>query len=278
MATSTTAHPIRTLREHVTALEAAITLCRADPTPKPVHRLRTRTRRIEAQLTLLELLPALPPHDKPTRKARRMLKKLRRAAGQVRDIDVQIDLIAAETPDDAPKSFQKKSLQLRETLNHQRTAAAQRLIQILHKHQAKLALTLESLLTTLAPAEPLTVAPTQLITLIHSWFTQNTPAEPASSDDDPEHLHAIRKTAKLARYLAENAPKSARTPRKLARAFESVQQAGGDWHDWLILSTIARDELGKSSQLAESFANKCHSALATYRRRLETLPAAPTHR
>jgi CHAD domain-containing protein len=277
MATSTTAHPIRTLREHVTALEAAITLCLADPTPKPVHRLRTSTRRIEAQLTLLELLPALPLHDKPTRKARGLLKKLRRAAGQVRDIDVQIDLIAAETPDDAPKSIQKKSLQLRETLNHQRTAAAQRLIQILQKHQAKLALTLESLLTTLAPAEPLTIAPTQLTTLIHSWFTQNTPAEPASRDDDPEHLHAIRKTAKLARYLAENAPKSAHTPRKLARAFESVQQAGGDWHDWLILSTIARNELGKSSPLTESFANKCHSALAIYYRRLEALPAAPMH-
>ena len=277
MATSTTAHPIRTLREHVTALEAAITLCLADPTPKPVHRLRTSTRRIEAQLTLLELLPALPPHYKPTRKARDLLKKLRRAAGQVRDIDVQIDLIAAETPDDAPKSIQKKSLQLRETLNHQRTAAAQRLIRILQKHQVKLALTLESLLTMLAPAEPLTIAPTQLTTLIHSWFTQNTAAEPASRDDDPEHLHAIRKTAKLARYLAENAPKSAHTPRKLARAFESVQQAGGDWHDWLILSTIARNELGKSSPLTESFANKCHSALAIYYRRLEALPAAPMH-
>ncbi len=273
MATSTIAHPIRTLREHVTALEAAITLCFAEPAPKPVHRLRTSTRRIEAQLMLLELLPALPPHEKDTRKARRLLRKLRRAAGQVRDIDVQSDLIAAETPEDAPKSIQKKSRQLREALERQRTAAAQRLIQILKKHQAKLALTLESLLATLAPAEPLTLAPTQLSALIHSWFTQNMPNEPVSDPDDPEHLHAIRKTAKLARYLAENAPKSARTPRKLARTFESVQQAGGDWHDWLILSTIARDELGKSSPLTESFAKKCQSALRTYRKRLEALPA-----
>lgn len=272
MAVNTIAHPIRTLREHVTALEAAITLCLADPAPKPVHRLRTSTRRIEAQLMLLELLPALPLHHKTAGKARRLLKKLRRAAGQVRDLDVQSNLIAAEAPDDAPKSIQKSSLQLRETLDNQRTAAAQGLIQILQKHQAKLALTLESLLTTLAPAEPLTLAPTQLSTLIQSWFTQNMPDEPTSDPDDPEHLHAIRKTAKLARYLAENAPKSARTPRKLARTFESVQQAGGDWHDWLILSIIARDKLGKSSPLTESFANKCHSALAIYRTRLEALP------
>lgn len=273
MATSTIAHPIRTLREHVTALEAAITLCLADPAPKPVHRLRTSTRRIEAQLMLLELLPALPPHDKPARKSRRLLKKLRRAAGHARDIDVQIDLIAAETPADAPQSIQKKSLQLRQTLDKQRSTAAQRLIEILQKHQAKLALTLESLLSTLTPAEPLTLAPTQLSTLVHSWFAQNTPAEPTSDPDDPEHLHAIRKTAKLARYLAENAPKSARTPRKLARTFESVQQAGGDWHDWLILSTIARNELGKSSPLTESFTHKCHSALTAYRKRLDQLPA-----
>ncbi len=273
MATSTFAHPIRTLREHVTALEAAITLCLADPAPKPVHRLRTSTRRIEAQLMLFELLPALPPHDKAARKARRLLKKLRRAAGQVRDLDVQSNLIAAEIPDDTPKSILNKSLQLRETLDSQRTAAAQHLIQILQKHQAKLALTVESLLTTLASAEPLTMAPTQLSTLIQSWFTQNMPADPAADPDDPEHLHAIRKTAKLARYLAENAPKSARTPRKLARTFEAIQQAGGDWHDWLILSTIARDQLGKSSPLTESFTNKCHSALNAYRKRLAALPA-----
>ena len=131
MTTSTTAHPIRTLREHVTALEAAITLCLADPAPKPVHRLRTSTRRIEAQLMLLELLPALPLHHKTAGKARRLLKKLRRAAGQVRDLDVQNDLIATETPYDAPKSIHKSSLQLREALNEQRTVAAQRLIQTL---------------------------------------------------------------------------------------------------------------------------------------------------
>jgi CHAD domain-containing protein len=272
MATSTTAHPIRTLREHVTALEAAMTLCLADPTPRPVHRLRTSTRRIEAQLILLEFLPGLPPHQKPARKGRRLLKKIRRAAGQVRDIDVQIDLIAAETPDDVPKLVRKNSRKLREALEEQRAEEAQNLIDILHRHQAKLALTLESLLTTIAPAEPLTLAPTQLSTLIQSWFTQNSPAEPTDDPDNPEHLHTIRKTAKLARYLAENAPKSARTPRKLARTFESIQQAGGDWHDWLILSTIARDELGKSSPLVESFTNKCHSALATYRRRLKALP------
>jgi CHAD domain-containing protein len=272
MATSTTAHPIRTLREHVTALEAAMTLCLAEATPRPVHRLRTSTRRIEAQLILLEFLPGLPPHEKPAHRARRLLKKIRRAAGQVRDIDVQIDLIAAETPDDVPKLVRKNSRKLREALEEQRAEEAGNLIDILHKHQAKLALTLESLLTTIAPAEPLTLAPTQLSSLIRSWFIQNSPAEPTGDPDNPEHLHTIRKTAKLARYLAENAPKSARTPRKLARTFESIQQAGGDWHDWLILSTIARDELGESSPLAESFTNKCHSALATYRRRLEALP------
>ena len=272
MATSTTAHPIRTLREHVTALEAAITLCLAEPTAKPVHRLRTSTRRIEAQLMLFELLPALPPHDKAACKARRLLKKLRRAAGKVRDLDVQGDLIAAETPDDAPRSIQKKSLQLRGALEEQRAQAARQLVKTLQQHQAKLALTLESLLSTLAPSEPLTIAPTQLSTIIQSWFSQNSPAEPTSNPDDPEHLHSIRKTAKLARYLAENAPKSARTPRKLARTFESIQEAGGEWHDWLILSTIAGNELGKSSPLTESFTNKCHSALAAYRRRLAALP------
>ncbi|HMF64516.1 MAG TPA: CHAD domain-containing protein [Edaphobacter sp.] len=268
MAVSPKASPIQTLRDHVTHLEAAITLCLADPKPKPVHLLRTTTRRIEAQLTLLSLLPHLPPHRKQAKKAQRLLKELRRAAGQVRDLDVQRDLIKDKTS----AATQKESLQLRNALKDQRTQTEADLLQILDKHQSKLALTLESLLEALAPAERLSLTPTQLTHLTQSWFTRNIP----STHDDPDQLHTIRKTAKLARYIAETAPNSARTARKVAASFESLQQSGGEWHDWLILAAIAEDHLGKSSPLTQTFHRQCQTSLTTYRNHLHTFTPTPS--
>ena len=273
MATSTIAHPIQTLREQVTALEAAITLCLANPKPKPVHLLRTTTRRIEAQLTLLSLLRGLPPHRKPAKKSRRLIRELRRAAGQVRDLDVQIGLIKEKTS----ASTQKESRQLRKPLKRQRTQTETDLIKLLNNHQTKLTLALESLLKTLTPAERLTLTTTQLTTLTRDWFTRKLPTKP--NPDDPDQLHAIRKTAKLARYIAETAPNSARSAHKLAATFESLQQSGGNWHDWLILTNLAHNHLGNSSALAQTFRRHCQTALSTYRTHLSTLslPPHPNH-
>src|SRR5215468_252577 len=94
----TTAHPIDTLRQYITELEAAILLCLDDPAKKPVHRLRTMTRRIEAQIALFEMLHVPKVYSKEARDARRLLKKIRRAAGEVRDLDVQRDNIEEHTP------------------------------------------------------------------------------------------------------------------------------------------------------------------------------------
>ncbi|WP_035349408.1 CHAD domain-containing protein [Edaphobacter aggregans] len=273
MTTSASAHPIRTLREHVTALEAAITLCLADPRPRSVHRLRTTTRRIEGQFAMLALLPQIPEHDKLARKAQRTLKQLRRAAGRVRDLDVQLDLIRSITPDKASPSLERDSAELISALEDQRDAAADKLLRKLRRRQADVANLLESLLETLEPVQRLALSPSQLTTLARDWFANNTPPEPDSNPDDPDHLHALRKNAKLARYIAENAPKSAKTPRRLAAAFESVQEAGGHWHDWLVLADIASNRLGGSSPLTKAFLHRCHLALTVYRRHLREAAA-----
>jgi CHAD domain-containing protein len=264
MTTPTSARPIQTLREQITNLEAAITVCLAGPGPKPVHKLRTSTRRVQAQLTLLSLLPDLPPHQKPEKTARRLLKKLRRAAGNIRDFDVQINLIEEKTS----ASTKEASDALSSALSHQRTQAETGLLHLLNKHQAKLTRSLESLLEALDPAKSQTVPANQLSVLAQGWFIQNIPSE--TMPDDPDQLHAIRKTAKLARYIAETAPKSARTPRKLAAIFESLQQAGGEWHDWLILSTIADDKLG-DCPLTQTFRSQCEAALVNYRSHIQSL-------
>ncbi len=226
------AYPIVTLREHVTDLEAAITLTLADPQPKPVHRLRTTSRRIEALLILLDLLPGLPDHAKLARKSTRLLKKLRRAAGAVRDLDVQQDLVPnllpsrPTEPDDLTSSTSAAGLhhhtgharrhhdrlhrhakRLSDTLEHRRRQEAAALLKTLSKLHSRLAPTLEQLLTTLAPAAGLALSSTQLTTLTRDWYRRHLPASTRTlTTSKPRLLHAVRKVAKLARYIAEVAP------------------------------------------------------------------------
>jgi CHAD domain-containing protein len=250
------AHPVRTLRELVTSLEAAITLALADPVPSAVHKLRTTTRRIEAQLVLLALLPDLPGHAKPAKKARKLLRKLRRAAGAVRDLDVQRDRV---------KSKSDEADQLQSLFKRQRKRAAKKLATALDKHQATLPRALETLLQALAPAESLALSAASLAQLILDWYARSAPT---TAEQNHRQLHDTRKAAKLARYLAESAPST----RTLARTFESLQQSGGNWHDWLTLSNIAQHELGDSSPLAQDFARRCKKSLAEYQSHLKSMP------
>jgi CHAD domain-containing protein len=259
MAGTSNAHPIGVLRDLVTTLEAAITVTLADPKTKPVHQLRTTARRIEAQLELLSLLPDLPKHAKPAKRARKLLRKLRRAAGRVRDLDIQRDLTKSKSPD---------AHRLRSLFKQQREKEAERLLDIIHKHQPKLTRALEALLKALASAEDLALSAPRLVELTLHWYTHHVPA----SAQTPDEFHAIRKSAKLARYMAESPTEPIQSTRKLAQTFESLQQSGGAWHDWLTLSDIAHRELGSSSTLTQSFAHNCEKSLAAYQRHLKSLP------
>jgi CHAD domain-containing protein len=270
-ASTTSAHPIQSLREQVTALEAAITLCLADPQTKPVHRLRTTTRRIEGQLELLESLPKIPKHGRPARKARRVLKKLRRAAGKVRDIDVQLDLIGEVVPKTKRGELKDDAAKLRLALQKDRKEFAGQLVEELRRRQSKVTLALESLLSCLEPVEQLSISPTELIQLTEQWFRENRPPDRDGTPDDPDHLHMIRKVAKLARYMAENAPKGAKRARMLAESFEHLQQSGGEWHDWTVLAEISRGRKGNSSALTKALEDRGVTSLRAYQRHLDEM-------
>lgn len=261
MAATSNTHPIGVLHGLATTLDAAITLVTANPKPKPVHRLRTIVRRIEAQLELLSLIPDLPEHAKPAKKARKLLRKLRSAAGRVRDLDVQRVLTNSKSQDaDADR--------LRRMFKDRRKRETERLLDIIDKHQPKLARTLESLFKALAPDEDLALSPARIIELTIHWYSHNIPTAAQSFDE----LHSIRKSAKLARYMAESPMRPTQSTRRLAQTFESLQQAGGTWHDWLTLSDVAHRELGSSSTVTRTFARNCKRSLAGYQRNLKSLP------
>jgi CHAD domain-containing protein len=158
-------------------------------------------------------------------------------------------------------------------------------VRTLDELQHKLASRMEKLLDVLDPVEDLALEPAKLLELTESWYLHNTPAVPTDGKAaDPDLLHTIRKSAKTARYLAESAPDDSAGAGKgsdgqskggagvVAKQFESLQEAGGSWHDLLTLGEIARDQLGKRSPLTIELESACRRALKSYNERLETAP------
>jgi CHAD domain-containing protein len=147
---------------------------------------------------------------------------------------------------------------------------ADELVQLLRKDKEDLPIVLKELFDALEQAKSLAISESDLTSLVRSWYFQNTPAEPPEMDDI-EHLHDIRKQAKLARYLAESAPESASAAHRLAARFENLQEAGGQWHDWLLLSEIARTRLGNSAELPRRMAARAQKSLREFERRIEKM-------
>ncbi len=257
------ASPIAALREHATALEAAMELARAKPKKDPVHRLRTGARRIEAQLELLTLLsidePRLAGFPSRARKFGKLLKNLRQVAGKVRDLDVQRALVKEAVAEGASKRESKDAKHLRSTLKHRRDREVKALLAELEAHARKLGPRLEDLLDALEPAASIQLPPRRLATLVRDWYT----ARAASADSTEDGLHTRRKTAKLARYMLEDAHPA------LAGQFEELQELGGRWHDALQLQRLIRDLLGKHTALRETCRKREEDALREFRQRLE---------
>jgi len=261
------AYPVHVLNEHVTALASAIDDCLKNPELKPVHRLRTGTRRIEGQLALFGAIPEFTL-QKNRKRLRRVLKKIRRAAGNVRDLDVQMETIDGLRTSGAAV-WKRDRTRLHDLLNEERKAAAEELNTTLGRNGKDLKQLLKKLVKQLEPEEKLALNPQHLAELTRVWFAGRVAVQ-ESGTDDPDQLHAIRKAAKLARYIAENAPNSANPARAIAERFEAVQEAGGRWHDDLILAGIARERLGASSQLTQELERRCLAALKRYQKRLHT--------
>lgn len=304
---SAVTYPVPLLREHTTALEAALSVCLADPGHKPVHKLRTATRRVEAQLILLGMVPSLPEHRKEAEKLLRGLKKLRRAAGEVRDLDVHrkmLDELAGEdgegqngakaTKSDGPgkkaaakrqsakgadrdgsaaqaanaDAIRQAAADLRRRLGDRRNDAAVALQDLLKKRQVKVARAAEGLLKVLEPAQEVALPREELLRDAEAVLERDRLLEDGDVDGlSEDELHTLRKAAKAARYLAETLPEDALL-KGAAERFESLQEAGGQWHDALQLARTARRYFGKGHELTAAYREQRDQMLAAYRKAL----------
>lgn len=196
-----------------------------------VHSFRTTARRLQ---TLLEQL--ILSRDRNRKKLLKMLDRIRRNAGKVRDIDVQL----------AALRTLKMPLEPR-----RKTQLIQGLLELRRKHESKLRKLLKKndlreLCKRLKRAakevkldtrvDPLTVARKTLASV------------PVSSDaPDEAAMHRYRIVVKRARYAAEFATPSAASKRFIAQ-LQRLQDVIGHWHDWWTLTDTATDRLGDVTQ------------------------------
>ncbi len=208
--------------------------------PEAVHKLRTNTRRVE---TVVQELIREP--DRSARKLLKILRRLRKKAGRVRDLDAQIGLL--RNLKIAHQGGQKS--QLLRTLAAERIKKEKKLSGVLGKDEVrelrKRLMRVGRNLQIPEGVEPLTLALRSLseVTQDHSPLTEAT-------------IHQYRIAGKRARYLIETSGKAPEAE-TLIENLRKMQDVVGDWHDWLTLTERAEDLFGgvKNSALVAAMRN-----------------------
>ncbi len=191
-----------------------------------VHAFRTSTRRLQ---TLLERLAS--NGQGKHKKLLKMLNRIRKSAGKVRDIDVQLQALRSLKVPQEPR----RKTQLIQTLLDLRAQHEKRLRKLLKKDdirdiRKRMKRAAASLRFDSGP-DPLAVAKGMLTSVNLNGAA------------DEKALHHYRILIKRARYAAEFAPKSPEATRFLAE-LKRLQDALGNWHDWLTLTHTAVERLG----------------------------------
>jgi CHAD domain-containing protein len=213
----------------------------SDLNPDSVHRCRTTIRRLQ---TLLEDL--LPERTRNQNKLIQILDRIRKRAGKVRDIDVQLAALRSLKTSQEPR---------------RKTQLAHSLVEIRAKHEKKLSKLLKKNLVREiekrlrkaskevdldAARDPLAVA-RQIIS--PQTISRQTTASVANSTQtaDEAMLHQYRLDVKRARYAAEFGSPSREKTQFIAQ-LKKHQDALGSWHDWLTLTNTAVERFGEINQ------------------------------
>ncbi len=191
--------------------------------PENVHKFRTYSRRVEA---LLDELVSEP--NRNDKKLLKRLSQLRKKAGRVRDLDVQIaSLGSLKIPQDAGRKSQ-----LRHSLAEERAQREKKLGKAFDGE------TVRELRRRLKRAASHEIPESrELVTLAMRQLAQ------LGRDHVPlteKILHQYRIAGKRARYLAELAGKDPEAER-LVGQLKRMQDLIGDWHDWLKLTEKAEE-------------------------------------
>jgi CHAD domain-containing protein len=207
--------------------------------PENVHKLRTNSRRVE---TVLDRL--VPAPDRSTKNLVKVLSKLRKKAGKVRDLDVQT---AALRGLKISPSAQKT--QLLRSLCSKREQREKKLSKSLDKQTVR---DLGQRLKRAARRIEIPEGMEPLSAALQEFAKLGQDRAPLSA----EKLHQYRITGKQARYVAEMAERNPEAEPVIDQ-LKRMQDVIGDWHDWLTLTERAEKLFGgvKSSPLVAAMRN-----------------------
>ena len=198
---------------------------------KAVHGFRTSARRLE---TVLQEIA--PQRDRHAKKLLKILNAIRRRAGKVRDVDVQLEALRSLKVPQEPR---------------RKTGLMQKLIELRLKHEGRLYKLLRK--QDLKEIR-------KRFKQVHKGFDTDRARDPlkvareivdsaiaGGSAMDAEKLHRCRIAVKRARYAAELADKSPVATDFIAE-LKHLQDVLGHWHDWQLLTETAKRRLGEVSQ------------------------------
>ncbi|MGA7218850.1 MAG: CHAD domain-containing protein [Candidatus Sulfotelmatobacter sp.] len=208
------------------------------PRAENIHRFRTGTRRLQVLLGDLSSKPA-----RGQKKLLKMLGKIRKRAGKVRDLDVQLAALRRLKVVREPR----RKTQLVNHLIELRQRQEDKLRKLVDgktvRETRKRLLRAGKEFDPKASRDPLTVARETLLPLQRE-------TEPVTE----ALLHRYRILSKRARYTAEFADPGKNKPdaeaQKLISHIKRIQDALGDWHDWFTLSQTAGEKMGAASESA----------------------------
>src|SRR5271155_2789931 len=221
-------------------LEQDLVKLSSKPRAENVHRFRTGTRRLQI------LLGELSAKQDRSQKLLKLLGRIRKRAGKVRDLDVQL---AALRSLKIPREPRRKT-QLVNYLIELRAQQEKKLQKAVEKGtvreiRKRLRRASESFHPE-ASRDPLAVARGMLEGIRQGDGSGDVPITEAL-------LHQYRIVSKRARYAAEFAESSTKAEQFIT-GVKGIQDALGDWHDWLTLTQTAAEHIGEvreSSLVAE---------------------------
>jgi CHAD domain-containing protein len=242
--------PVRQLRKSLKGLAG-------DPTMQDVHDLRTRSRRVEAIAGM-----QIAGSEKSRNHLLKILKPFRKAAGEVRDMDV----LTAKARTLARRGREASLALLLEDLHARRKEGSRTLAEAVKKDGKDVRVRLEQFSRLLdkrfeggeGSQKHSTDAAAGLLDELSCW-----------PEFSAENLHDFRIKVKELRYLLQLT--DAAEPRFVA-ALERVRARIGEWHDWWELRRIAGEVLGLEQNRAllgeidEIVSGKLRLALAAARR------------
>jgi len=214
--------PLRKLRKQLDAFPP-------NPQPEDVHSLRTQTRRLEATMAAMSL-----EREKKPRRLIKLIKPVRKAAGEVRDMDVLIGDVLTISGDHGDEL----AVRLVEHLSRMRVKNARRLHHLVRGGRQEIRSRLKQSsriirkkLKTEAASLDGEAAPQILITELSHW-----------PDLDEGNLHLFRIRIKELRYMLQLHEQA---DERLVEALGEVKDTIGEWHDWVELEKIAGNILGQ---------------------------------